>query len=124
MGFSHIGFHLELGRNWRAGEWPSQIEVRHECAPYETKVYEPPRSAEDRSDMAPWYGVWCSNCGWAGYVREDKTDMEKFDSPQFNVFSLSVPEYCPHCGRRLIPPRSSDSYQPYANSSLIRKRVP
>ena len=123
MGFSHIGFHLELGGNWRAGEWPSQIEVRHECAPYETKVYEPPRSAEDRSDMAPWYGVWCSNCGWAGYVREDKADMEKFDSPQFNVFSLSVPEYCPHCGRRLIP-RSSDSYQPYANSSLIRKRVP
>lgn len=105
MGFSHIGFHLELGRNWRAGELPSQIEVRHECAPYETKVYEPPRSAEDRSDMAPWYGVWCSNCGWAGYVREDKTDMEKFDSPQFNVFSLSVPEYCPHCGRRLIPPK-------------------
>lgn len=105
MGFSHIGFHLELGRNWRAGEWPSQIEVRHECAPYETKVYEPPRSAEDRSDMAPWYGVWCSNCGWAGYVREDKTDMEKFDSPQFIVFSLSVPEYCPHCGRRLIPPK-------------------
>lgn len=105
MGFSHIGFHLELGGNWRAGEWPSQIEVRHECAPYETKVYEPPRSAEDRSDVAPWYGVWCSNCGWAGYVREDKTDMEKFDSPQFNVFSLSVPEYCPHCGRRLIPPK-------------------
>lgn len=87
-----------LATNWREDEWPDHIEVSHAESRFRTRDYVPLRKAANRSSFNPVDGIWCSRCGWAGSVWEDRTDDDLYDEPQFAEFADFIPRYCPHCG--------------------------